>query len=123
MMKPSLLQNTVPTNTSHTSKESSFQNESKAKIESEKNYGTPSHDVPMLLNGDNSLKSAEVDLLNNEKEKTNNETKEDNDIPMIPVNDELEIKPLTDISVTLENIKPGIQNNIFVSVSSEDNKF
>lgn len=108
-----MLQNPVKINTSNTGKEisKSSQNELNSKSESEANYDTPSHDVPMLLNGDDSFDKAEADLLNNEKEnKTSIERKED-DISLIPVNDEVEIKPLTDISVTLENIKPGILLN------------
>ena len=107
-----MLQNPVPINTSNTSKEISKSSQNELKIESEAKYNTLSHDVPMLLNGDDSFDKAEADLLNDEKKRKDNiERNKEDDIPLIPVNDEVEIKPLTDISVTLENIKPGILLN------------
>ncbi|XP_033226189.1 ADP-ribosylation factor-binding protein GGA1 [Belonocnema kinseyi] len=109
IMKLSMLQNPVQINASNTSKDISkpSQNKLNSKSESEAKYDTPSHDVPMLLNGDDRFDKAEADLMNNEKEKKTSTERKEDDLPLIPVNDEVEVKPLTDISVTLENIKPG----------------
>lgn len=111
LKKLSTFTNSMPTNNCNVVKEaakvqnSTLENESKSKSDSEFKGDITSNDVPMLLNGDENFDNSESHFLNNQR--TNKEEKEDNDIPLLSVNNEVEIKPLGDISVSLENIKPG----------------
>lgn len=108
--KLSTFANSIQTNNCNVVKEilNSAEDKSKSKSLSEGKSETPTHDVPMLLNGDDSSDDVESHFLNNKiSNNVSKEEKEDNDIPLLSVNDEIEIKPLADVSVSLENIKPG----------------
>lgn len=113
LKKLSTFSNSMQTNNCNIAKEmeKSLESELKLKKESEGKCEITSHDVPMLLNGDDSFDSAESHFLNNKitnKDEKEKKEKEDNDIPLLSVNNEIEIKSLADISVSLENITPGI---------------
>ncbi|XP_051161498.1 ADP-ribosylation factor-binding protein GGA3 [Leptopilina boulardi] len=112
LKKLSTFSNSMQTNNCNIAKEmeKSLESELKLKKESEGKCEITSHDVPMLLNGDDSFDNAESHFLNNKitnKDEEEKKEKEDNDIPLLSVNNEIEIKSLADISVSLENITPG----------------
>lgn len=118
--KLSTFANSIQTNNCNVVKEilNSAEDKSKSKSLSEGKSETPTHDVPMLLNGDDSSDDVESHFLNNKiSNNVSKEEKEDNDIPLLSVNDEIEIKPLADVSVSLENIKPGISKLYFLQIS------
>lgn len=78
---------------------------SKDKIEPTRNDTSPN-----FLNGDDALIDISQPCNNNKNVETskNNILTKENDVPAVTINCEPTIKPLTDINVNLQDIKPGV---------------